>query len=94
MAAPAASATRAGRLHAATAITITAFVLFILFRSGTAQGYATLLPAYFASLGYTAAAADMHGGGKVLADEEIPAALDAFREDPAKLRRRARAGLR
>lgn len=49
--------------------------------------------AMLASLGYTAAAADMHGGGKVLADEEIPAALDAFREDPAKLRRRARAGL-
>jgi FSR family fosmidomycin resistance protein-like MFS transporter len=55
VAVPAASATRSGRLHAATAITITAFVLFIFFRSGTAQGYATLLPAYFASLGYTAA---------------------------------------
>jgi MFS transporter, FSR family, fosmidomycin resistance protein len=41
--------------HAAAAIVVTAFVLFIMLRSGTAQGYATLLPAYFESLGYTPA---------------------------------------
>ena len=50
-----ASDARASRLHGAAALTITAFVLFIVFRSGTSQGFATLLPAYFASLGYTAA---------------------------------------
>ena len=50
-----ASQSRASRMHAAAALTITAFVLFILFRSGTSQGFATLLPAYFASAGYTAA---------------------------------------
>ena len=43
------------RAHMATAIVITAFVLFILFRSGTSQGYATLLPKYFESIGYSAA---------------------------------------
>ena len=43
------------RAHGAAAIVITAFVLFILFRSGTAQGYSTLLPVYFDSLGYTPA---------------------------------------
>jgi len=41
--------------HAAAAIVVTAFVLFIMLRSGTAQGYATLLPAYFESLGYAPA---------------------------------------
>ena len=46
---------RASRRHGAAAIVVTAFVLFILFRSGTAQGYATLLPSYFESLGYTPA---------------------------------------
>lgn len=50
---PSTDQARASRMHGAAALTITAFVLFILFRSGTAQGYATLLPAYFASLGYT-----------------------------------------
>ncbi len=39
------------RRHAAAAIVVTAFVLFIMLRSGTAQGYATLLPAYFATQG-------------------------------------------
>jgi FSR family fosmidomycin resistance protein-like MFS transporter len=41
--------------HGATAVLVTAFVLFIMLRSGTSQGFATLLPAYFDSLGYTPA---------------------------------------
>jgi FSR family fosmidomycin resistance protein-like MFS transporter len=45
----------AARSHTATALLITAFVLFILLRSGTAQGYATLLPKYYESIGYSAA---------------------------------------
>ncbi|HQY93415.1 MFS transporter [Caldilinea sp.] len=45
----------ASRTHAATAILITAFVLFILLRSSTAQGYATLLPKFYESAGYSAA---------------------------------------
>jgi len=45
----------AGRSHSAAAILITAFVLFILLRSGTAQGYATLLPKFYESVGYSAA---------------------------------------
>lgn len=43
------------RRHGATAILVTAFVLFIMLRSGTSQGFATLLPAYFDSLGFTPA---------------------------------------
>ncbi len=46
---------QSSRAHGATALVITAFVLFILFRSGTAQTYGTLLPAYFESLGYSPA---------------------------------------
>ncbi|MDO6415827.1 dienelactone hydrolase family protein [Sphingomonas sp. BIUV-7] len=46
-----------------------------------------------ASLGYVAAAADMHGGGQVLAAEDIPAALDRFRSDPALVRGRVGAAL-
>ena len=46
---------RNSRAHTAAAIVITAFVLFILFRSGTAQGYATLLPKYYESIGFSAA---------------------------------------
>ncbi len=46
---------RSSRAHTAAAIVITAFVLFILFRSGTAQGYATLLPKYYESIGFSAA---------------------------------------
>lgn len=49
--------------------------------------------ARLARLGYLAAAADMHGEGRVLPREEIPAALARFRSDPALLRRRARAAL-
>ncbi len=45
----------AARTHTAAAILITAFVLFILLRSGTAQGYATLLPKFYESVGYSAA---------------------------------------
>ena len=49
--------------------------------------------ARLAALGYVAAAADMHGGGRVLEGAEMFAALDAFRADPDSLRRRVRAGL-
>lgn len=41
-----------------------------------------------ARLGYVAGAADMHGGGKVLDAEEIPAALGRFTGDAALIRRR------
>lgn len=44
-----------------------------------------------ADLGYIAAAADMHGAGRPLTDEEIPEALGAFKGDPAFFRRRIRA---
>lgn len=44
-----------------------------------------------ASLGYLAAAADMHGGGRVLEGEEMHSALAAFRANPDCLRRRVRA---
>jgi dienelactone hydrolase len=46
-----------------------------------------------AELGYTAAAADLHGHGRVLEGAEMRAALEAFRADPARLRRRVGAGL-
>jgi dienelactone hydrolase len=46
-----------------------------------------------ADLGYVAAAADMHGGGRVLEGAEMLAAMARFRADPALLRRRVRAGL-
>lgn len=49
--------------------------------------------AMLAELGYLAAAADIHGDGRVLSSEEIPGALDAFKSDPALFRRRVRAGL-
>jgi FSR family fosmidomycin resistance protein-like MFS transporter len=52
---PPAAATQQERRHAAAAILVTAFVLFIMLRSGTSQGFATLLPSYFDSLGYTPA---------------------------------------
>lgn len=48
--------------------------------------------ARLAALGYVAAAADMHGGGRVLEGAEMLAALDAFRGDPGYFRRRVRAG--
>ncbi|HEV2567136.1 dienelactone hydrolase family protein, partial [Sphingomonas sp.] len=46
-----------------------------------------------AKLGYIAAAADMHGEGRVLQGDEMHAALATFRADPAHLRRRVRAAL-
>ncbi len=49
--------------------------------------------AMLAELGYLAAAADMHGEGRVLSGEEIPGALDAFKSNPALFRRRVRAAL-
>ncbi|WCT72655.1 dienelactone hydrolase family protein [Sphingomonas naphthae] len=44
-----------------------------------------------AGLGYLVAAADMHGGGRVLDGAEMADALTAFRTDPDLLRRRVRA---
>lgn len=41
-----------------------------------------------AALGYVAAAADLHGEGRVLEDHEIGPAMTRFREEPALLRRR------
>ena len=50
--APAAETTRQERRHGAAALLVTAFILFIMLRSGTSQGFATLLPSYFEGLGY------------------------------------------
>jgi len=44
-----------------------------------------------AALGYAAAAADLHGDGRVLADDEIGPAMARFKAEPALLRRRVRA---
>lgn len=46
-----------------------------------------------ADLGYIALAADMHGRGGPLRDDEIAPALRLFLEDRERLRRRVRAGL-
>lgn len=46
-----------------------------------------------AALGYVAAAADMHGDGRVLDDAEIGPAIERFRSDPAFLRGRIGAGI-
>ena len=46
-----------------------------------------------AELGYTALAADLHGGGQVLDGEEMREAVRRFRGDTASIRRRVRAGL-
>ncbi|MBW8910525.1 MAG: dienelactone hydrolase family protein [Sphingomonas sp.] len=48
--------------------------------------------AMLSELGYIAAAADLHGGGRVLDGPEIAPAMARFRADPALLRRRVRAG--
>jgi len=53
--APARQTQAQARRHGATALLVSAFVLFIMLRSGTSQGFATLLPAYFDSLGYAPA---------------------------------------
>lgn len=44
--------------------------------------------AMLAALGYTAAASDMHGGGRVLTADEIPAALDRFKNHAGLIRGR------
>lgn len=49
--------------------------------------------AKLAGLGYAAFAADLHGGGRVLEGAEMRAALDAFRGEPERLRRRVGVGL-
>lgn len=49
--------------------------------------------AMLAELGYMAAAADLHGAGRVLSADEIRPALETFRRDPAMFRRRIRAAL-
>lgn len=48
--------------------------------------------ARLARLGYLAAAADMHGGGRVLEGAAMMEAVGAFRADPALFRKRVRAG--
>lgn len=53
--APVARSEGQARRHGAAALLVTAFVLVIMLRSGTSQGFATLLPAYFDSLGFTPA---------------------------------------
>jgi dienelactone hydrolase len=49
--------------------------------------------AQLAELGYLALAADLHGEGAPLEGEAMRAAVDGFRADPPRLRRRVRAGL-
>ncbi|ATE66420.1 dienelactone hydrolase family protein [Rhizorhabdus dicambivorans] len=49
--------------------------------------------AMLAGLGYVAAAADLHGDGRVLGDDEIGPAMDRFRGDPPLLRGRIAAAL-
>ena len=56
---------------------------------GNVRRHAALL----AERGYLVAAADLHGDGRVLEAAEIPPMLDGYRRDPARLRRRIRAGL-
>ena len=46
-----------------------------------------------AALGYIAGAADMHGGGQVLDDDEIAPAMTRFKADAALIRSRGRAAL-
>jgi len=49
--------------------------------------------AMLAELGYIAAAADMHGNGRTLGDDEIGPAMARFRAEPTMLRSRVTAGL-
>jgi dienelactone hydrolase len=49
--------------------------------------------AMLAELGYVAAAADMHGGGRTLADNAIGPAMERFRADPPVLRQRVAAAV-
>ncbi len=48
--------------------------------------------AMLADQGYLAAAADLHGDGRVLEGDEVMSAIEAFRADPMLLRGRIRAG--
>lgn len=48
--------------------------------------------AMLAELGYVAAAADLHGDGRVLAEDEIGPAMTRFRTNPSLLRGRIAAG--
>ncbi len=49
--------------------------------------------ALLAERGWTALAADMHGGGRVLDGVAMAEAVQGFRADPERFRRRVRAGL-
>jgi len=49
--------------------------------------------AMLADLGYVAFAADLHGDGRVLEGDDMRAAVERFRADPDRFRRRVRAGL-
>lgn len=49
--------------------------------------------AMLAELGYVAAAADLHGHGRVLEADEFPAAMARFKNDPSLFRKRVRAAL-
>lgn len=49
--------------------------------------------ALLADLGYVALAADLHGAGAPLKGAAMQRAVQAFRDDPARLRRRTAAGL-
>lgn len=49
--------------------------------------------AALADVGYVALAADLHGAGAPLAGAEMQAAVERFRADPDRLRRRTAAGL-
>jgi len=52
---PTGSHLRSSRAPAATILLVVAFVLFILLRSGTSQGYATLLPKFYEEVGFSPA---------------------------------------
>ncbi|SFR78704.1 dienelactone hydrolase family protein [Sphingomonas jatrophae] len=56
---------------------------------GNVRRHAALL----AEQGYAVFAADLHGHGRVLAGDDMMAAVQRFRADPALFRRRVRAGL-
>lgn len=49
--------------------------------------------AQLAEQGYVALAADLHGGGRVLEGDDMRAAVETFRAEPERFRRRVRAGL-
>lgn len=49
--------------------------------------------ALLAEEGYVALAADLHGGGRVLEGDEMRMAVETFRAEPERFRKRVRAGL-